>query len=173
MVLIAEQGMSNVTISAVAERAGVSRQTVYNHFTDIDSIILAVHERHDVMAQTGTLLGTAATAPEKIELLIRHTVGAYTHTGAAAALVHGLGPGAQERLRRHAEEGRDLIASILEEGMAAKVFRDDLDPKLDARLIQGTLTAAGEAAAEAGADLPRITAAATRSILGTLASLNA
>ena len=77
MLLIAEQGMSNVTISAVAERAGVSRQTVYNHFTDIDSIILAVHERHDVMAQTGTLLRTAATAPEKIELLIRHTIGAY------------------------------------------------------------------------------------------------
>ena len=168
MTLIAERGMSGVTMSAVAERAGVSRQTVYNHFPDLDSIVLAVHERHDVMDQAEALLGTAGTATEKIDLLIRHTIGAYAHTQGAIAIDHGLAPVARDSLRRHARQSRDLIIALLEEGVTTREFREDLDPEIDARLLQGALAAAGEAAAEPGADVPRITDAAARTILAAL-----
>ena len=40
LTLVAERGMSGVTMSAVAAEAGVARQTVYNHFSDVDAIIL-------------------------------------------------------------------------------------------------------------------------------------
>jgi AcrR family transcriptional regulator len=168
MLLIVERGMSSVTMSAVAERAGVSRQTVYNHFPDLDSIVLAVHERHDVMDHAEALLGTAGTATQKIDLLIRHTIGAYAHTRGTVAIEHGLAPVARESLRRHARRGRDLIAALLEQGVETHVFRADLDPEIDARLLQGTLAAAGEAAAEPGADVPHITDAAARAILAAL-----
>jgi AcrR family transcriptional regulator len=168
MPLIAERGMSNVTMSAVAERAGVSRQTVYNHFPDLDSIVLAVHERHDLMEQTEALLGTAGTATEKVDLLIRHAIGAYAHTRGTVAIEHGLAPVARASLRRHARRGRDLIAALLEEGVETHVFRTDLDPEINARLLQGTLAAAGEAAAEPGADVPHITDAAAKAILAAL-----
>ncbi|HEU4894721.1 MAG TPA: helix-turn-helix domain-containing protein, partial [Acidimicrobiia bacterium] len=38
--LISERGMPNVAMSAVAEEAGVSRQTVYNHYPDLESIVI-------------------------------------------------------------------------------------------------------------------------------------
>lgn len=174
MTLVAERGMSGVTMSAVAERACVSRQTVYNHFTGIDAIILAAHGSHtSTDPQGGMLLGTAATATEKIDLLIRHTIAVSGSMGGAVAVDLGLGPAARDELRRHARESRDLIASILRDGMEAGEFRNDLDPEVDARLIQGAMAAAGEAAAEPGGDVPRISAAAIRAILAMLDKLSA
>ncbi len=42
--LIAEQGLS-VTMSAIAERAGIGRATLYKYFPDVESILVAWHGR--------------------------------------------------------------------------------------------------------------------------------
>ncbi len=43
--LIAEQGPLSVTMSAIAERAGIGRATLYKYFPDVESILLAWHDR--------------------------------------------------------------------------------------------------------------------------------
>ncbi|MCA1672854.1 MAG: TetR/AcrR family transcriptional regulator [Actinobacteria bacterium] len=43
--LIAEQGPLSVAMSAIAERAGVGRATLYKYFPDIESILVAWHAR--------------------------------------------------------------------------------------------------------------------------------
>lgn len=45
--LVAEHGPLSVTMSAIAERTGVGRATVYKYFPDVESIMLAWHERSD------------------------------------------------------------------------------------------------------------------------------
>jgi len=43
--LVAERGLSSVTMSEVASRAGIGRATLYKYFPDVDSILMAWHER--------------------------------------------------------------------------------------------------------------------------------
>ena len=44
-VLVAERGLRGVTMSEIAERSGIGRATLYKYFHDIESILLAWHER--------------------------------------------------------------------------------------------------------------------------------
>ncbi len=43
--LVAEQGLLQVTMSQIAEQAGIGRATLYKYFPDIESILLAWHDR--------------------------------------------------------------------------------------------------------------------------------
>ena len=46
VMLVAERGVRGVTMSEIAEQAGVGRATLYKYFPDVESILLAWHERH-------------------------------------------------------------------------------------------------------------------------------
>src|SRR5688500_9777157 len=43
--LVAERGPLSVAMTAVAERAGIGRHTLYNYFADVDAILVAWHDR--------------------------------------------------------------------------------------------------------------------------------
>jgi len=43
--LIAEQGPLSVGMSAIAQRAGIGRATLYKYFPDVESILVAWHDR--------------------------------------------------------------------------------------------------------------------------------
>lgn len=43
--LVAEQGLRGVTMSRIAEETGIGRATLYKYFPDVESILLAWHER--------------------------------------------------------------------------------------------------------------------------------
>jgi AcrR family transcriptional regulator len=47
--LIAEHGLLSVTMSRIAEEAGVGRATLYKYFPDVESILVAWHERQIAM----------------------------------------------------------------------------------------------------------------------------
>ena len=42
--LVAERGLTAVTMSGIAERTGIGRATLYKYFPDVESILLAWHE---------------------------------------------------------------------------------------------------------------------------------
>lgn len=44
--LVAEQGLRAVTMSQIAERAGIGRATLYKYFPDVEAILVADHDRH-------------------------------------------------------------------------------------------------------------------------------
>jgi AcrR family transcriptional regulator len=44
--LVAQHGLSGVTMSQVAKESGIGRATLYKYFPDIESILAAWHERH-------------------------------------------------------------------------------------------------------------------------------
>jgi hypothetical protein len=43
--LVAEQGLLSVTMSQIAESAGIGRATLYKYFPDVEAILFAWHER--------------------------------------------------------------------------------------------------------------------------------
>ncbi len=151
-VLVAEIGLGNVTMTEVADRAGVARQTLYNHFSDVDQIIVAGIEQY---AQTGfahlvDLLDATGTAEAKMELLARHTVAQGGHGHGVEDMRSALSPEARAHLDEHQNDFRSLVVSIIAGGMADGSFDPALDPDRHAVLVQGLLLSASDLAVEGG-----------------------
>jgi AcrR family transcriptional regulator len=164
--LLAERGLTGVTMSAIATRAGVARQTLYNHFADVDSILAAgitQSHRGDLQA-LATMLATIPTAVGRLEHLVRHTTVTAAQHGTIPSLGEGLSPAVQETTRHYDEQIRQLIREALDEGRRAGEIPDTIDPDRDAVLFHHLLRGCAELAAADPADVASIVDAATRLI---------
>jgi AcrR family transcriptional regulator len=92
--LVAEHGLTGVTMSAIATGTGIGRATLYKYFPDIDAVLTAWHERQ--VAQHLALLSEAAARTATPLGRLRAVLTAYTelrrgHDGGGdlAAMLHG------------------------------------------------------------------------------------
>jgi AcrR family transcriptional regulator len=75
--VVAERGAEAASISDIAERAGITRPIVYDHFPTKQDIILALIEHHHTTLMT--VLGDLATGPRLDKRTLRRIVVAYLH----------------------------------------------------------------------------------------------
>jgi AcrR family transcriptional regulator len=139
--LVVSKGLASVTMSKIAEDSGIGRATLYKYFPDIQSILLAWHERQvanhldqltqirDQVVERGDRLGAVLEA----FALMAHQ----RHDGELAALLHR-GPHMARAHRRLSELIRDLLA----ESAARGEIRDDIAPDELAAYCLHALTAA-------------------------------
>ena len=125
-------------MSAIAQEARVARQTLYNHYPDVESIVIAVIEQHGALgeAQARQLLAGHVGAAAKLEQLIRHSVTMGAHGHALVALESSLSSHAQQELGAHRGRTEEIVKEILQEGVVEGVFRSDLDLEADAAFIR-------------------------------------
>lgn len=95
--LIAENGLSNISMIEIAERSQVSRATLYNHYRDKDAVISALIDSEIDRLVEITTSATPADALEKLSLAIsqdRALAAMRIHDAhfLAAALVHSEDP---------------------------------------------------------------------------------
>lgn len=157
--LLAEHGLAGITMSAIATKAGIARQTLYNHFSDVDSILAAAmaQHHHDDLRTLAATLATIPTATGRLEHLVRHTTVTAAQHGTMPDLGHGLAPSAQQAARRHDEQVRGLIRDALDHGRQAGELRPSLDVELHAVLVHHLLHGAAELAASRLDELAGIT----------------
>lgn len=146
--LVAEHGPLSVTMSAIAERTGVGRATLYKYFPDVESILAAWHERQ-ISAHLAQLIEVRdRTAPpdrlaavlERYAHLSRHAHGE-PGTDFAATLDQG------HRRARH--QLRDLLTELVRSGTETGDLRDDVPPDELATYCVHALTAASVGASDA------------------------
>ncbi|HEU5107179.1 MAG TPA: TetR/AcrR family transcriptional regulator [Micromonosporaceae bacterium] len=138
-----ERGLSAVTMSEVAERSGIGRATLYKYFPDVESMLIAWHERQveahldHLVAVRDRVRGSAGDALAAV-LSAYADMSRQDHGGEWAALLHRGPhmPRAHERLRSFV---RDLVA----EGARAGDLRDDVAPDELAVYCLHALSAAG------------------------------
>lgn len=170
LALINEHGLGGVTMSQVADAAGVARQTLYNRYGDIDSIVATTIERHN--QESLDLLASAITVAEspedRVEQLVRHfaSIGAHSHHSVdlLGALASELRAGLDAY--RHAIE--EHIRAIIDEGMRADNFRSDLSLDIDTGLIRSVLEGVRYLAARTPDQAAQISTTGTRTILRAL-----
>ena len=167
--LIAEHGLGAITMRQIADTAGVARQTVYNHYTDIDAIVVAAIRRHndESLAMIDAALAVVEHPGAKLEQLVRHFVAIGAHAQHGTGLEQGLGPSAREALAGHDAALDERIRTILDEGRTSGVFRPDLDPRTDAVLIRHLLSGLTQQAA-ATPDTAGLAATGCRTILAAV-----
>jgi AcrR family transcriptional regulator len=162
--LVAEHGLRSVTMSQVAEKAGVGRATLYKYFPDVESILAAWHSRQIAghLEYLAAARDRASGPAERLEAVLD----AYArisresrshHDTDLAALLHRDGQvGLAER------QVRDMIADVLREAAKTGTIRDDTGPEELATYCLHALTAAGS--------LPSV-AAVRRLVTVTMAGL--
>jgi len=140
--LVAEHGLQSVTMSEIAEKTGIGRATLYKYFPDVESILVAWHERHvsrhlqhlaDVRDQAGRNPTERLQAVLEAFALISYE----QHDGELAGLLHR---GAH--MARAQQQLRGFIRDLLTEGAKTGAFRGDVAPDELARNCLHALTAA-------------------------------
>jgi AcrR family transcriptional regulator len=126
--LVGRRGIRSVTMSEIAEKAGVGRATLYKYFRDVEAILLAWHERQVTghLARIAEACARPGTARERIVAvleayaLVRHESRGH---GELAAFLHQ-----GEHVLDAERRVREIIGALITEGAAAGELRGDVPP---------------------------------------------
>lgn len=154
----------------IAETAEVARQTLYNHYPDVDSIVVEAISRHNraSIQLLEASLHVADTPEEKLEQLVRHMVSIGAHADHASGIEHGLSARARQTLVEYDNALDGHIGEILEEGQRTGAFRKDLTPDIDAVLIRHILTGLAHQAAKTPDNAAALASIGRRTVLAAV-----
>ena len=150
----------------IAEAAGIARQTLYNHYRDVDSIVAEAIGRHnrESIELLEASMRVVDQPEDKLEQLVRHVVSIAAHAHHAPGIEHGLSAAARATLSEYDDALDRNITAILEEGQQNGAFRHDLSPEIDAILIRHMLNGLAEKSATSPNDAAALATAGTRTI---------
>ena len=126
--LVEQQGLRAVTMSQVAEDTGIGRATLYKYFPDVESILLAWHERQ--IAAHLDQLATVRDQPGDARERLHRVLAAYAHLahhshghdgGELAAFLHR-----DERLAPARRQLQRLVRDLVADAAASGGVRDDV-----------------------------------------------
>lgn len=142
--LVAEHGLTSVTMSAIAERTGIGRATLYKYFPDVEAILLAWHERQigGHLQQLAEARDRAGDAGQRLQAVLEAyaRIAHESHQHRDNELVAFLH---RDEQVAHAERQlRDMISDLLTEGVRSGDVRDDVAPEELASFCLHALTAA-------------------------------
>jgi AcrR family transcriptional regulator len=128
--LVVEHGMPHVSMSAVAKEAGVSRQTLYNHFSDLEEIILegASHAIDEAAGHMERMVEAAPNAMAALEQYVRASILTMAHDDLAMGAAGGMSADAEAQALEILEGFHRPLNRILHTGVEDGSFRPDLDP---------------------------------------------
>lgn len=128
--LVGELGMPNVSMSAVAEEADVSRQTLYNHYPDLESIVLDA-ARSEIDSARGIIsdvVGSAPDAATALDIYVRGTLSSPTRNEITISGA-GMSPDRESEVFEMLEPIHQNLRDILRRGIEDGSFRDDVVPE--------------------------------------------
>jgi len=128
--LVAEHGLTSVTMSRIAEETGIGRATLYKYFPDVEAILLAWHDRQVTghLEHLAEVRDRAGDARERLEAvleayaIISHESGGH-HDADLAAFLHR-----DEQVARAQQQLRYMFRDLLSEAAEAGDIRDDVAP---------------------------------------------
>ena len=141
--LLAEGGPSALTLEAVAERADVAVQTVYNRVGGRSAVLIAVAER--ALEDNRQYMDAAYATPGTPQERIRAAAAAYARFAAERPHQFRLladppdEPAALERVADLVEEQNAKLAAALSDGIADGSITPGIDPRTAATALWATM----------------------------------
>jgi AcrR family transcriptional regulator len=152
--LVATHGLRSVTMSQIAEEAGIGRATLYKYFSSVESILLAWHERRitDHLKQLIEARDQAGDAGERLEAVLRAFAlmanESHRHRDTElAAILHR-----DEQFVRAQRRVHNMIRDLLTDAAKAGHVRDDVPPEELTRFCLHALAGAGRERSKAEVD---------------------
>jgi AcrR family transcriptional regulator len=126
--LVAKHGLRAVTMSQIAQETGIGRATLYKYYPDVESILIAWHERliaEHLSRLTEVRHRGDLTASERLAAVLEmYALILHEHRGSELAALLHQGPHfdqAQQHLHR-------LVADMVADGAAHGELRQDVGP---------------------------------------------
>lgn len=143
--LAAEQGLSNVTTQAIADRVGIAQPTIFRHFKTRDAIFRSAMEwiATAMFKVLEGVFSASLPADERMQQLLRRQLEFIGKRRGVPRLLfsdrlHLEDPELKATVRRIMDRYIERLAGIIRDGMEAGLFRPELDPEVTARLIAAT-----------------------------------
>jgi AcrR family transcriptional regulator len=147
--LAAERGRGGVSMSAVAERAGIGRATLYNYFADVDHILGAyvvdAFERFN--AELDAMLAELDDPLEQLRTTVVATVtylGSPEHARGVRVGNDHFGPQVQAVVDEALDGYRRRLNDVVAAGVAAGALRADVGPVFLGHALEHLLAAANQ-----------------------------
>jgi len=125
--LVGERGLQSVTMSQIAEQTGIGRATLYKYFSDVESILVAWHERHVTahLAHLVEVRDQAGNAVERLEAVLSAFafISHERHDTDLAALLHR-----GDHVARAQEHLGTMIRDLIAAAAKVGAVRDDVAP---------------------------------------------
>lgn len=139
--IVTKHGLAAVTMSQIADEAGIGRATLYKYFPDVTAILTAWHE-HQVASHLAELKQVRDRAGDPAERLaaVLEAFALISHERHPTELVALLHRG--DHIVHAHEQLAQFIRDLVAEGAAAGQFRDDVSPQELASYCLHALTAA-------------------------------
>lgn len=146
--LVAAHGLSAVTMSQIAKDTGIGRATLYKYFPDVDSILLAWHERQVArhlayLTEVGERSDGGPARRLEAVLTAFAQISHHHQDADLGAMLHR-----GEHVNQAHRQLNDFISGLVGEGAASGELRQDVAPGELASYCLHALTAAGEMANE-------------------------
>ena len=139
--LVAEHGLSSVTMSQIAAETGIGRATLYKYFPDVEAILVAWHERQvaEHLQQLAAVRDQTGHAGERLRAVLEaYALIVHQHHGSELAALLHRGP----HVAQAEQQLRDFVRDLLSEGAASGDVRDDVAPEELARYCLYAVAAA-------------------------------
>lgn len=140
--LVAEHGVTSVTMSQVADKAGIGRATLYKYFPDLDAILRTWHAGHVAghLEHLQMVRDQGRSPGERLSnVLAAYASMAHEHpTTELVALLHR-----GDHVDKAKRQLKDFVRDLIAEGVKAGEFRRDVSPDELAGFCLHALTAAG------------------------------
>lgn len=149
--LMAEHAPRAVTMSQIADEAGIGRATLYKYFPDLDAILIAWHERHvrSHLEHMSELREGAGDPLWRLRAVLEHYARVQYQAGhtSLTALLHR-----DEHVIDAQQQLTDIIRDLLVQGVKAGKVPADVATEELAEYCLCALAAAGKAQCEAAID---------------------
>ncbi|MCX2723338.1 TetR/AcrR family transcriptional regulator [Roseibium salinum] len=139
--LLGERGYAAFNMEAIADKAGVSKSTLYRHWPTKVSLIADALNTLNVQPRPGPADGTVR---ERVTILLRHLTEALTASPFASCI-----PGLIEATKHHPEVAdflydysarrRERLVALLRDGVAAGELPADFDAETAATALSGAI----------------------------------
>jgi len=142
--ILREEGFPAMTMERIAREIGVSRGTLYNYFTDADTVLVFVEQRtfEPIKREVERVAASDLAADAKLDGIVRSIFDALNADRALALALFAKqelrGARAEQKKRNH-RDFLDLLEGIVQEGIASGAFRE-VNPRLAAEVILGATT---------------------------------
>jgi len=155
--LASERGPAQVTMSQVAERAGIGRATLYKYFPSVQAILVAYHRRHieGHLEQLVQIRDKARDPERRLRAVLeayarihRHRVQherEHSHGPELATLMH-----TDEEVGYAQQQLLAFLREVIEEAVSHRIVRDDVGANELASYCLHALVAASSLTSDAG-----------------------
>lgn len=153
--IVDHDGIAALSMSRLAEEAGVSRQTLYQYFPDVDAVLEGIAAVGGAGVDELAQAVKATADPYRglhlfVTAILEAAAAGHPSPMALAAAVPA---SSRDVIRDHEEAVEDIVISLIRRGQASGDFRPDVEPELDGKLIYRATLATHDLAAAPETDV--------------------